>query len=97
MERARAKAIREKTIHSLKEKGVFTEDTRTLIHLLVKAGCSRKHIGHVIHAVLQSAGISAIGKISRRTVSRVVIEGYYAAQIQLGYEMQHAESMFLIN
>jgi hypothetical protein len=95
IERARARAITQKSIHSLKEKGVFTEDTRALIRLLVKAGCSRKHIGTVIHAVLKSAGISAIGKISRRTVSRVVLEGYYAAQMQLGYEMQDAKSMYL--
>jgi len=43
--------------------------------------------------VLKVAGISVKGDISRRTVSRVIHEGYIAAQIQLGYEMENAKSM----
>ena len=81
------------TTHNLLSKGVYTEATRNLIHLLVKAGCSRGYVGEVIHAVLKSAGITAVGNISRTTVSRIITEGYYAAQIQLAHEMQNAESM----
>lgn len=84
---------KEHTTHNLLSKGVYTEATRNLICLLVKAGCSRGYVGEVIQAVLKSAGITAIGNISRTTVSRIITEGYYAAQIQLAYEMQNAESM----
>jgi hypothetical protein len=59
---------------------------------LVKAGCSQEHVGQVITAVFKTAGISVKGDVSRRTISRVIMEGYFAAQIQLGYEMKHAES-----
>jgi len=90
---AREQAYKEKSVHRLLHKGVYTEETRNLIRLLVKAGCSRNYVGKVISAVLKSAGITTIGNISRRTVSRVIIEGYFAAQIQLGHEMKNAESM----
>ena len=66
-------------------KGVFTEETRNVIHLLVKAGCSRNYITEVISTILQSAGITTVGTISHTSVSRILCEGYFAAQIQLGY------------
>jgi hypothetical protein len=56
----------------------------------------RHHINSVIHAVLKSAGVTAIGTISRTTVSRIISEGYIAAQIQLGYELGDADSMYII-
>ena len=95
MKKAKEKARQEYGVHRLLHKGVYTEKTRGLIRLLVQAGCSREHIGHIIHAIFNSAGISVKGNISRRTVSRVILEGYYAAQVQLGYEMKNAESMLL--
>jgi hypothetical protein len=55
---------------------------------LVKAGCSRGYVGKVISAVLKSAGITTIGNISWWTVSHATIEGYSAAQIQLGHKMK---------
>jgi hypothetical protein len=83
----------QRSVHHLMHKGVFTEETRNVVHLLVKAGCSRNYISEVISAVLKSAGITTIGKISCPSVSRILHEGYFAAQIQLGYEMQNAQSM----
>ena len=37
---AREKALQEKSIHRLMSKGVFTEETRNMVCILVKAGCS---------------------------------------------------------
>ena len=68
-----------------------------MIRLLVQAGCSRDYVGQVIHAILKTAGISVYGSVSRRTVSRVIVEGYYAAQVQLGYEMTKAKRRFNIS
>ena len=95
VEKARQRIVKEKSVHTLLKKGVYTEETRNLIRLLVQAGCSQEYIGNVIHAIFRTAGISVVGDVSRRTVSRIVSEGYYAAQIQLGYEMQNTEGMFL--
>ena len=90
---AKMKVKQETSTHHLMNKGVFTEETRNVVWLLVKAGCSRKYVNEVISSVLQSAGINPVGSISRTTVARVVHEGYFAAQIQLGYEMANAKSM----
>ena len=89
----KAKISKEKSVHHLMSKGVFTEETRNVIRLLVKAGCSRNYINEVISAVLKSAGITAVGTISCTSVARILREGYFAAQIQLGYEMSGAEAM----
>src|SRR6266498_987399 len=74
-------------------KGVFTEETRNVIRLLIKAGCSRNYINEVISTILQSAGITTVGTISHTSVSRILWEGYLAAEIQLGYEMKNTEGM----
>src|SRR6266487_1867509 len=92
LKRATARVKKESAVHQLLHKGVFTEKARNLIRLLVRAGCSRAYVGEVIHAVFKTAGISVQGKVSRRTVSRVILEGYFAANMQLGHEMLAAKS-----
>ena len=87
------KILKQRSVHHLMHKGVFTEETRNVVRLLVKAGCSRNYISEVISAVLKSAGITTVGTISRPTISRILREGYFAAQIQLGYEMENTRSM----
>jgi hypothetical protein len=93
MASVRKKILDQQSVHHLMQKGVFTEETRNVVCLLVKAGCSRNLIGQVISTVLKSAGITAVGNISRTSISRILREGYFAAQIQLGYEMKNAESI----
>jgi len=93
VETAKAKVISQKSVHHLMRKGVFTEETRNLVHLLSKSGCSANHINEIINAVLNTAGITMAGSISRTSVARIIREGYFAAQIQLGHEMKMAESM----
>ena len=87
------KILDQKSVHHLMQKGVFTEETCNVVHLLVKAGCSQNLIGEVISAVLESAGITAVGSISRPSISQILHKEYFAAEIQLGYEMRNAESM----
>ncbi|KAF8799089.1 hypothetical protein BYT27DRAFT_7227979 [Phlegmacium glaucopus] len=89
----KAKLLKEKSVHHLMDKGVFTEETRNVVHLLVKAGCSYKYINQVIFAVLHSAGIETVGTISCPPIARILHEGYFAAKIQLGYEMKNTKSM----
>ena len=85
--------MKQQSVHHLMRNGIFTEDTREVVRLLVKAGCSQNYIDQVISTVLKSAGIDTIGTVSRTSVSCILREGYFAAQMQLGYEMQNAQSM----
>jgi hypothetical protein len=64
-------------------KGVFTEETCNVVRLLVKAGCSWNYIGKVISAVLESTGIKTVGNISNPSITCILHEGFFAAQIQL--------------
>src|SRR6266545_399797 len=93
VETAKAKVVQQKSVHHLSHKGVFTQETRNLVCLLSQSGCSANHINEIISAVLNTAGITMIGSISRPSVARIIREGYFAAQIQLGHEMKMAESM----
>lgn len=95
--KAKEAVLKQRSVHKLMKKGVYTEDTRNLIRLLTKAGCSAGYIGEVIIAVLKTAGITAIGSPSRRTVSRALVEGLVASQVQLGMEMSDAKCQFTIN
>ncbi|KAF8240430.1 hypothetical protein L208DRAFT_1233085 [Tricholoma matsutake] len=92
-EKAQQQAVHEKSTHSLLHNGVYTQETWNLIHLLVKAGCSKEYVSTVITAILKSAGITTKGSISHRTVSCILMEGYVASQIQLGFEMAEAETL----
>lgn len=85
--------MKKKSVHHLLEKGKYTEETRNLIRILVKARCGHDYITEVISAVLRTVGITVVGSISHHTVSRIILEGYYAACIQIGYEMQEAAGM----
>ena len=93
MASVKKKILDQQSIHHLMQKGVFTEEICNVVRLLVKAGCSRNLIGEVISAVLKPAGITAVGSISSPSISQILCEGYFAAQIQLGHEMKNAESM----
>jgi len=93
MASVKKKILDQWSVHHLMQKGVFTKETHNVVHLLVKAGCSWNLIGEVISPVLKSAGITGVGSISHTSVSWILREGYFAAQIQLGYEMKNAESM----
>jgi len=93
VETAKAKVIQQKSVHHLANKGVFTEETRNLVRLLSQSGCSANCINEIITAVLKTAGITMVGSISRTSIARIIREGYFAAQIQLGHEMKIAEAM----
>ena len=46
--KAREQVLKEQTVHNLLSKGAYTEDTRNLIRLLVKSGCSRDCVSEII-------------------------------------------------
>ena len=70
MASVKKKILDQRSVHHLMQKGVFTKETRNVVCLLVKAGCSRNLVGEVISAVLKSAGITGVGSVARH-VSRI--------------------------
>jgi hypothetical protein len=90
---AKAKVIQQKSVHHLSHKGIFTQETRNLVRLLSQSGCSASRINEIISAVLNTVDITMVRSISCRSVARIIQEGYFAAQIQLGHEMKMADSM----
>ncbi|KAF8803896.1 hypothetical protein BYT27DRAFT_7225810 [Phlegmacium glaucopus] len=88
------KVIKEKSVHKLLHKGVYTNETHSLVRQLTHAGCSQSKVGYIITAVFQSAGVETTsGKVSHRSVNHMIKEGYLAAQLQLGHEMANTESV----
>lgn len=57
--KVQTKMKKERSEHQLMSKGIFTEDTRNLVRLLVKASCSWNYINEVITATLALAGIAS--------------------------------------
>ena len=92
VQRAQARVAKDKRTFYLLKKGVYSQEVRNLVRTLTHAGCSQQHIMDIIKAVLETAGITAVGNISPRTVGRIIQEGYYAACVQLGYEINQADS-----
>jgi chromosome segregation ATPase len=69
IQKTREKVTKERTTFYLLKKGVFSQETRNLVRVLVQANVSYKNITQVIESVLAAAGITAVGRISPRSVS----------------------------
>jgi len=93
LNQAYKKKCKDAKTYKAKCKGIYTPEIHSLALFLVEAGCSRDYVGEVIERVFNTAGISVKGTMSGRTVTRCIIEGGIAAQIQLGYEMALAPSL----
>ena len=72
VETAKAKVIRQKSVHHLSHKGIFKEETRNLVRLLSQSGCSANRINDIISAILNTVGITMVGSISCRSVARII-------------------------
>jgi hypothetical protein len=90
IKRAVKSANKENTF-KLVHKGVYGPQARALARTLVAAKCSQEYVGSVILAVCRAAGVAVQGKMSRCTVSRAILEGGVAAQIQAGHELAQAK------
>lgn len=88
---AKDSANKENRTYKLLHKGAYSPQSRELARMLVAAGCSREYVSNVIHAVCKSAGVAVQGSMSRRTVSRAILEGGIAAKVQIGHELAQAE------
>ncbi|KAF8148860.1 hypothetical protein B0H34DRAFT_802746 [Crassisporium funariophilum] len=80
-------------IVKLTRRGAYTPEARALTQIIVKAGCSQGQVGGVIQRIGKVLGIMIKNPMSRRTVSRAILEGGIAAKMQLGYEMSRTKSL----
>ncbi|KXN84528.1 hypothetical protein AN958_12387 [Leucoagaricus sp. SymC.cos] len=81
--------------NQLMQKGSYTEKTRAMARLLVKNGCARDKVGMMIQKIGQMFGVTTKNAMSRRTAGRVILEGYVASKVQLGYEIANTKGLTL--
>ncbi|KAJ7085172.1 hypothetical protein B0H15DRAFT_740226, partial [Mycena belliarum] len=73
-------------LRRITHRGVFTVEARKIMRLAVDAGCARGKIGPLLQRMGSIFGIRIAKSISRRTVSRVVLEGGIGSEMQIQYE-----------
>ncbi|KDR70413.1 hypothetical protein GALMADRAFT_214509 [Galerina marginata CBS 339.88] len=61
VKRAKVKVLKESTTLYLLKKGVYSDEIRNLVRILVEASVSNENVMGVIEAVLAAAGITAVG------------------------------------
>lgn len=76
--------------------GFYTPEARVLMRVIAQSGCAREKVGKIMIQVAKFFGITIKNAVSRRTVSRAILEGGIAAKVQLGYEIAHANSKLLV-
>ena len=76
----------------IKEKGVITPRTCTLIRSLMHCGVPMGNIYNAIERVLQTAGIRVVGRFDRHSVRRIVGEGAVHAEVQIAHELECSSS-----
>ncbi|EIN12614.1 hypothetical protein PUNSTDRAFT_42176 [Punctularia strigosozonata HHB-11173 SS5] len=75
----------------LKNRGTITESARFLVHELTRLGLPSAHVGEALTIIAEIWGIAILGSISRRSVSRIVLEGLTAAKLQIVEAVHAAE------
>jgi hypothetical protein len=78
--------------YNLKQKGAVTDEARSMVRDLVQLGVPVENVNNVVHVVSEPLGVTVCGDISKRTVSRAVLEGGIAAKIQIAHEAHNAKS-----
>ncbi|KAJ7589240.1 hypothetical protein C8J56DRAFT_1048873 [Mycena floridula] len=85
--KATEKAKKASVLSRIRAKGTYTTKLRSLVHVLIKNGCSQAKVGTTIQDVMKLFGVDCSGVMSRLTVQRIVMEGLIAAKMQLGFEI----------
>ncbi|KAF8177867.1 hypothetical protein BJ912DRAFT_930228 [Pholiota molesta] len=68
---------------------------RALARVIAHSGCAHGRVGDVMKSTAKFFGITMKRSMSRRTVSRAVLEGSIAAMVQQGYELKQTDSCTL--
>ncbi|KAL1732840.1 hypothetical protein EV714DRAFT_270463 [Schizophyllum commune] len=98
---SRARAVKRRQMKktgptmNMKIKHTYSAKIRELVRTLVAAGCSQHNVGHLVKDVATVFGVKLKKIISRRSASRMVLEGLIMARIQQGHEMRMARDLTL--
>ena len=79
----------------LTQKGVYTPEVRRLVRELVGLGCAANSVADILRCCARAYGVTLVGCLSRRTVSRAIEEGGVAARMQIGQIIDQPEGKFL--
>ncbi|KAF8956964.1 hypothetical protein BDZ97DRAFT_1670670 [Flammula alnicola] len=71
----------------------YSPMSRKLMRMMVQAGCTRDKVGPLLAMMGRAFGTNVKRVISRRTVSRAVLEGYVASKAQIGYEISQTPAL----
>ncbi|GLB36791.1 hypothetical protein LshimejAT787_0310830 [Lyophyllum shimeji] len=93
VEKALKRGAQEDRTFHIKEKGVITEETRSLVRDLVSIGVPAMHVGRTVKRVAEASGTCLEGDFSSRSVSRICLEGGIASEIQIADEISKASSI----
>ncbi|THH17058.1 hypothetical protein EUX98_g9199 [Antrodiella citrinella] len=73
--------------------GIIPENSRAMIRDMVAAGVPATAVNGTIHVIAKHQGLNVVGSVSPRSVSRNVLEGGVASEIQVAEELNKAEGM----
>lgn len=86
------KVVSERGVFNLKQGGVITDTTRDLVsNLVANWNVPVSSVEATINAVASAAGLEVNGKVSPRSIGRVMLEGDVAATVQLVDKMVKAK------
>jgi chromosome segregation ATPase len=87
-----SRAFHERTRHvQMKEHGQVRIDVRELVRRLSGYGIATTVVDRVLHDVTTTFGLELDDHISRKSVSRIILEGLFIAKMQLAVEMSIAK------
>lgn len=75
------------SIFKLFQGGFYTSISRKLACKMFLSGCPCAKVGSLIRDIAEAFGIKVNRLMSRRTVSRSVLEGYVSSKVQTGHEI----------
>lgn len=78
---------------SMKEKGVFTDRAREMVRELASCNVPIARVNDVVQAVSKGVGVEITDTIDKHSVSRIVLEGKLASDMQIVHEVHEARSM----
>jgi len=80
----------------MKQKGVITEGTHTLIRELVANGVTPQHIDPIIKLVTCTYGVEISGSIDARSVRRIILEGGVADDLHVVENIRDAAGRYFL-
>ncbi|KAJ7604097.1 hypothetical protein DFH06DRAFT_1349727 [Mycena polygramma] len=87
MARTVARIEKKPGVSKVTRSGIYTSQTRRLARTMVQSGCARGKVGPLMSEIASVFGVKISRKMSRRTVSRAILEGGVAASMQMTYEI----------